>query len=396
MTNPLKATDHMILEFTGADIAGFLSYLSSVGIPLFDIEWKDTLSVCASVSSKYKKSILDHAEKRGVAVKIIKTQVSLRLVEKILRRPLLIIGIILVMLLSIYLPTRIFLVEINGNQTIPARYIAEAAETCGITFGANRSAIRSEIIKNKLLEELPQLQWAGINTYGCRAVISVTEKSVTQKDDGKFQVSSMIASNDGIIESVTVTKGNTLCSVGQAVKKGQVLISGYLDCGNKIQATKAEGEIFAHTSRSITILSPLNYKEKGSDVESKKKYSLILGKNRINLSKDSGISIATCDKMYKEYPLILPGGFVLPVALAVEQWNGYNKDEQDMLTNGSVIDLSSFAALYLQQQMISGRIVSKAENIQHTNDTVCLKGVYNCLEMIGRERTEEIIDGKDH
>ena len=39
----------------------------------------------------------------------------------------------------------------------------------------------------------------------------------------------VVAGKDGVITSVSAMEGNCLCAVGQAVKKGQVLISAYTD-----------------------------------------------------------------------------------------------------------------------------------------------------------------------
>ena len=45
--------------------------------------------------------------------------------------------------------------------------------------------IRSEKVKNSLLQRIPQLQWAGINTDGCVAVISVREKTAIKNSEFK-------------------------------------------------------------------------------------------------------------------------------------------------------------------------------------------------------------------
>ena len=75
-------------------------------------------------------------------------------------------------------------------------------------------------------------------------------------------------SRDGFIVSATVTRGNFLCRVGQSVKAGQVLISGYTDCGICIQATRAEGEIYAQTSRDFAAVTPLSGRFGGSRLPS--------------------------------------------------------------------------------------------------------------------------------
>lgn len=386
----------VLVELTGADIAKFLTKLNTYGIPVYEISGIDSLSVKAKIPMHNIRTIQKLAEKSGVIIKIYKYSNEIKTIIRILKRPVLIFSIMMVWIITLYLPTKILQIEVEGNQSISDRYILEAAQQCGIVFGANRSEVRSEVVKNRLLELLPQLQWAGVNTYGSRAVISVTEKTLPEKDNNNMRVSSMIACTDGVIESITTTRGNALCAAGQAVSKGQVLISGYLDCGNMIKATEAEGEIYARTKHHLTVLFPQDFTQKPPSDTEIKKYSIIFGKNRINLSKDSGISTDGCVKMYKEYLLTLPGGIVIPVSLAVECWKGYNKQDDSMPINVTSLDLADFGMDYLSQQMISGTIISREERVDQTDNGICLKGEYNCLEMIGRVRTEEIIDGKDH
>jgi sporulation protein YqfD len=150
-------------------------------------------------------------------------------------------------LLTIFLPTRVLFIHVEGNSTVEERRILEAAQECGIRFGASRRQVRSEKMKNRLLEKVPELKWAGVNTSGCTAVISVREQPVQEQRTGYTGISSIVAACDGRITSCTVTKGNGLCAPGQVVQKGQLLISGYLDCGICIRVTGAEGEIFAET-----------------------------------------------------------------------------------------------------------------------------------------------------
>ena len=49
------------------------------------------------------------------------------------------------------------------------------------------------------------------------------------------------------------------------------------------------------------------------------RYSLLIGKKRMNLSNYSGISYAGCDKIYEDYSIVLPGGYILPIAFCIEQ-----------------------------------------------------------------------------
>jgi sporulation protein YqfD len=303
--------------------------------------------------------------------------------KNLLRRPVLVIGLCLLAFLALYLPSRVLFIQVEGNNLIPAKLIMEQAQKYGVTFGANRREIRSEQVKNGLLGAIPQLQWVGVTTEGCVAKIHVRERSEPELSGQNFAVTSIVASRDGVIKSFTAHRGSALCKVGQAVTKGQVLISGYTDCGLSIRADQAEGEIMAQTNRQISAVTPDFQLTKGSIIRSEKKFSLIIGKNRINFYKDSGILDTTCVKMYSENYMTLPGSFYLPVILLTEEWIYYDLTESETVDAETV--LLDFADRYLASQMIAGQILHRSEAV----DGNVLEGEYACLEMIGQVRYEE-------
>ena len=122
-----------------------------------------------------------------------------------------------------------------------------------------------------------------------------------------------------------------------------------------------------------------------------KKYSVEIGKKRINFSKDSGISPTGCDKMYVQYYCVLPGGFQLPIAIAVEQWYCYKENPITAASEMSQVCSEEFAEAYLAEQMLSGKIIGKMEQAEIGDAVYTLTGRYVCLEIIGREQSEEII-----
>lgn len=386
------------IEIISADIPGTLAALNNMGVRLYDVCQVDALTVRITVHHNQYSIIQEVAVHRGTTLTVKKQKGFYWNLKKYSHRKLLIFGLLLVVAFACWMPSRVLFVEVEGNTSIPDKKILEQAELCGISFGSARRDVRSEKMKNELLAAIPELQWAGINTMGCTAVISVKERTQTETDGSQTGVSSIVAVRDGIVESCTSTKGNLLCKAGQAVKTGEVLISGYTDCGISIKATQAEGEVFAQTSHEISVIMPLNYEQKGDLVHTEKKYSLLIGKKRINFYKDSGISDAVCDKMYSEYYLTLPGGFQLPFAVGVLQLNTYDPTTTSVSADDAQAVAGDFAERYLLSQMISGRILSRLASARQQDELYVLRGHYICSEMIGRVQTEEILDnhGKDN
>lgn len=380
------------VQLTSADVSGLLSQISAKSIPLFRVESIDDLTVQGTIYRKDYKFLQELTEHRGDKLDIVKRQGLYWDGLDLRRRPLLIFGAAIILLLALYLPSRILFVEVEGNSAVSAKMILDAAEKCGISFGVSRREVRSEKIKNALLEQIPELQWVGVNTSGCVATISVTEKSVIQQpQEPRNGVSSIVAARDGVIWECTVISGNPLCQVGQAVKAGQILVSGYTDCGIMIKAARAEAEIYAQTLRDLDVVTPTNAVQRGKQSGRETRYSLLIGKKLINLLKDSGISDTTCVKMYEKHYLTLPGGFQLPIGIVRETRIYYDCQEAESTQADSYAWLQTAAENYLQSQMVAGRILSQDAAVLLGDGVGRLSGQYACLEMIGQVKNEEIL-----
>lgn len=375
------------VRLLSADLPGAMDAVNRAQIPIEEAIYLDELHLQFSVLRQDLPMVEKIAYKRGDRLEVLNHKGSYYRIRRLLKRPILTMGLLGIFLFSLWMPTRVFFVQVEGNDSIPTRKIIEVASSCGIGFGASRREVRSEKIKNALLAAMPDLQWAGVNTYGCRAVITVRERNQEAEKEEKPTVSSIVALRDALVREVTVLKGNALCKPGQVVKTGEVLVSGYTDCGICIQATEAQGEIFGETVRRLTAIFPTEYMQRTKILTSSKKYSLIIGKKRINFLKGSGISGTTCAKIYEENYLTLPGGFVLPIALCSEQWYDY---EVVTTTAGDIEQmLSDFAANYLPGQMLAGKITTENQLFFHDEAYSTLEGIYSCYEMIGITRPEE-------
>jgi len=352
----------------------------------------DDLTAHFTVSRRALKQIQNMAQRKGERVEVFSHIGMFWYLWRLRKRPVLYAGMTLLLMLALFLPTRVMFVEVEGNHRMPSRLIVEAAQDAGISFGASRRAVRSERIKNELLGALPQLQWAGVNTYGCRAVISVRERAPENQTADEYVLSNVVASCDGVITSVTVTGGSGVCVIGQAVQEGQLLISGYTDCGGVVTAGRAEGEIFAQTRHEITAVTPCEIKIRTHSDKIQTNYSLCIGKKRINFYKGSGISDGSCVKMIRQYHLTLPGNYTLPLVLVKEEQIDYQVVTNQIDTVASESRLSDFLESLIQNQGIALCVIDAQETFENKNGLIILKGVYNCTEMIGREQGVQIGD----
>ena len=381
--------DKVEVIVTSADVIAVLTMMDQNAINIQNVEFMDPLQIRFVLASRDLSVLKEIVRKRGETLKVVNQKGLAFLLKKLLYRPVFCVGIFMVLMLSCWLPTRILFVKVVGNETVSQRLILEQAQKFGIGFLSSRREVRSEKIKNALLAQVPQLEWAGITTYGCTAFITVQERKSESTQPCVPQISHIVSLSDAIIGEMTVEQGNALCKPGQAVKSGQILVSGYTDCGICIKATRAKAEIWGETIRNLTVVFPTEFAVRQENTSSVQKYSLILGKKRINFFKGSGISGTTCAKIYKEKYLTLPGGFVLPIAIARETVIACTSQVESLEFVNQA--LSEFAHHYVTDQMPSGSILSANEVFVTMNGCCRLDGFYRCYEMIGITRVEERI-----
>ena len=380
------------MELTSADKEASLREIGEAGIEILMVENRGELSVRFTAARTSLRQIQEMAHRKGERLIVLEHQGLFSPLWDLRCRPFLIIGLLLLLVLSFVVSGRILFVEVEGNENLPDSMILEAAQEAGVGFGASRRALRSEAVKNELLGTVPELQWAGVNTYGCRAVISVRERALAAQSPTPMMVSHIVASSDGVITSCTITRGSSLCGVGQAVQKGQLLISGYVDNGLSVTVTRAQGEIFAKTQHELSVVTPSNTLQRGTVTGRCLNFSLILGKKRINFMKGSGIYDGTCVKMYTEYCLTLPGGYRLPVMCVKETITEYDACSQTVDESEARRLLTAFPRAYLNRQLVAVSILEAWEDFSCEAGVYCLNGRYACTEMIGREQSEQIGD----
>ncbi len=382
-----------LVRVTCANREAALEMILRAGITVRDAADTDALTVEFRVTARKLKQLETLAGKKGWKLEILERTGLLKFLRLSLARPVLMFGLAAVFAASGYLPTRVLFVRVEGNSAVPTKLILEKAAECGIGFGASRQHVRSQKMKDALLDALPQLQWAGVTTAGCTATITVREHIEEPVPEQKT-VSSIVADRDGIITEITVTQGTARFAAGQAVKAGEVLISGYTDCGITIRAQQAKGEVYARTKRELEVVTLSKCGQERQNQPKQKKYALIIGKKRINFYKGSGISGGTCDKMYLEYYVTLPGGFPLPVCIVTETWWDGTIEEAETDPHAATELLHEFAHRYLTERMTAGTVTESQVDLAAGEGICTLTGNYACIEMIGRQRNEGNLIGK--
>ena len=368
------------LRLTSADCAGRLRELAKQ-VRLEDIRFVNDLTVEFTVCRR------DHVQVRdGDRLEVLETGGFPKFLETAGRWKSVAAAMVLLGALTVYLQGRVLFFRVEGNAEVPARLILERAGECGLGFGSVSREIRSEQVKNHLLWAIPELRWAGVNVSGCTAVITVAERDPGEKI-GEEVCGDIVAAVDAVVTEVFPAAGTLAVAPGQAVRAGDVLISGDTDLGLLIRRDRAEGEVYGLTRRDLEVVLPAETTLRRETGAVERKFSLLIGKKYVNFAKDSGILLGTCVKMRTVKYLTLPGGFRLPVALVTDTYR---------LCDPEPISREMDEALLLEAARRTAREVMTAGTILREETAVegdRLKAALECREMIGVFRPETKSEG---
>ena len=379
------------LRLTGADPERTLRRLMAQ-LRMENVQRTDPLTLEFTVFCGDMRLVEEAAKRCGDRLELLERRGFPQIVENWFRYPAVCLTVLSLLWASLWLPSRVLFFRVEGNSRIPERLILEAAARCGLYFGCDRGEVRSEQVKNRLLEALPELSWVGVNTSGTVATITVQERQHPPEEE-RLLPGNIIASTDGIITALTATAGTPVCRVGQGVRAGQTLISGYTDLGLCTHVEPAEGEVYALTEREVTSVLPRDTVIISGESRAVKKFSLLIGKKRINFYSDSGILHTGCGKMTQIRVLTLPGGWTLPVALIQETYWVLEPEPAERSPEEARNALEAAAREALGQQMIAGEIRSAGAAFAEENEIYRLTLRCRCHEMIGRRSSGIMTEG---
>ncbi len=307
----------------------------------------------------------------------------------------LIICAILLKLSTLY----IWEVEVTGNSHVSDAEIIEGLEKLGCSVGTYIPSVDFYGICHEYILENEAISWVSVNMVGTTAQVEVIErysKKPAEGEGGNGTPTNIIAARDGIIERVETYGGMTSCKAGEAVKKGQLLVSGVLDIGHedegKFILVRSRGSIYAETERTLEVSVPLNSTKKVySGRENVYKYIKFFGK-MIKVKENSSILEGNCDIIEKKRRIILFEGskFFDGVALPLTVINGYREiyaEKEITLTQDEALAAARLlmtelfvkelgdAEILQRRASENMRIGENGEELVLTWDIVCIENI---------------------
>ena len=371
------------LRLRGTERARLLERCRSEGLRLECLETEDELTLCLQIREEQLTRLRQIAEGLGFETELVSLRGGRAGLRRLRRRWALAAG--LGGMLALLLVSQLFVwqIRVQGCEGLSQGQILRALAACGVEPGTYAPGIQQELVRSRMLTELPELSWMTVNVSGSRATVLVRERREKPEIAGESP-REIRAARAGIIRSMTVLEGVALAQPGDAVLPGELLVSAVAESlSAPPRLLQARAEIRADTWRELVAVCPeemLQIQEKGA---AERHFSLLFGKKLQPLGKNWGKGLDECDKIVHEYTLGVEGLFSLPLSLRQTVL-------RQRLGDGGAAERSEEMKRALLQRLeteIDGEVLDTSFSVGYTEGLLVVTLQAHCCENIAKEIT---------
>ena len=303
----------------------------------------------------------------------------------------LLLGGILGALLVFFSSRVVWDVRISGNEAIPSGEIEALLEANGLFAGARLQDLHAGELENRVLLATDRIAWLSVNLSGTVAYVQVME-SVSPPAAERVSPANLVAARGGQIELLALYRGKSVVKIGQAVREGELLVSGLVDTqSGGFRYTRAAGEVLARTHREIRVEIPFVATEEKTLKEQLSEISLQFFHLRVKIYKRTGKEEGNCAIIEVRKGLDAAGLNDLPVFLTLSRV--CEREITEVVRTPSEALALAYAALDRELDRLSGDIelLGKEIKTEWGDESVALTCSLYCIENIAKQVEFEII-----
>lgn len=259
------------------------------------------------------------------------------------KRKILFISILVCMLLLFALSRFIWKININGNDSVTDDSMLQFLEEKNSSYGTHISDIDCTKLEEEIRSCFDSIIWTSVKREGTTLTVDVQENLVVASQPSGTQLPKefqkqeqkgydLLALHDGTIESIYVRKGTPMVQQGDAVKKGDVLVSGalpiYDDSGTltDYQYCTADADILLRTDYTYKDSFSARHMQRDYSGRKENRYGLGFGDSYFQLPwKKPGYKQYT--QMDTRMQLRLCDSFYLPIYFVRRTYEEYKETE---------------------------------------------------------------------
>lgn len=362
----------------------FLNRVNKKSINLWDLK-KCSGELYAKVLTAQCEALLADAKKENCEIKIIKKHGLPVFLVKYKGRLGAFFGIASFVLMIHVFSLFIWSINISGNKSISNEEVISAMKELGVSIGTKKSAVNSSVVKQLVMSKFTDISWISFNIKGSCLNVCIKEKIKSPEIIKEGGPCNLIADAEGQVERMEVYKGSACVSEGDAVIKGQILISGAtVNEAGGTEVSEADGKVFAKTKHKLIEKVKLRQLFSLDDGKPVKKYKLnIFGREfQINPWVKTDEEYRT-DSHLNEMNFF---GVKFPAAIITDVCYHQKCEEKFLNTEEAAEILRLKIDEKEKSELGEIKILSKnVNNYEEDNDYIC-EATYDCLENIAKKQ----------
>lgn len=378
---------YVIFTFTGGFSDKFINLCYEENINIKNIIYSDKALRARCSVNAYKK-LHRIALQSGGRLRIVKKRGLPFLLHPLKDRWGVFAGLLLFVFMTSFLGGYIWNITVIGNDTLQQAAIVDFLAQNGFKTGARWEQTDKENLEFAVMAEFDEVAWISINKLGCLAQVEIRETVKQPEVEDNTKITNVTAKKDGVIVSVTALGGWQAVKEGEAVTKGDLLISGVYEPKDEYQVLQknhyahAHGTVMAKTDTSISVNIPREQSIKTTTDEKEFKSFYFYGLEiplYINDKRENYQS------EYKKTYLIV-NDFRLPIGIFTEKRSYYSTQKETV----SDEELEKLATAQLEErkkeELENCEILGENIDTEITDSGITLSASYSLLEDIGEEK----------
>ncbi len=360
----------------------FINLCAFRRIDIWDVKWEGNALRGKIAASSFGK-LRYVARKTGVRVKIEEKSGLPFYIKAHNNRVGLIIGAVFFVAFCGLMNNFVWCISVDDSEKFSREQIMQAAEIAGLHYGIRVSAFDEEKAAREIYKAFNgELSYVKVNIKGSLAAIQFrdSKKKLTIEDKG--EPSNIVADFDGVIVSDEVYQGAKNISKGNAVRKGDVLISGVVEgIDSKPLFYEAKGRFTALRDSECQVT--VDTDEKVKKIENEKNfYSLIVFGLRLPLSFQ--MYSAENQREYTNIKHLVYDGYVLPFALEKKTLISFSDKTVTPDDANKIACMKYSESVYDKYK--NSNILSEDVKITSENSGTVITGEYRTIDFIGESK----------
>ncbi len=219
-------------EITGLNLTRLLNAYKRAGINLYDVKKYQNKRIRVSVKHCDRKKLFAISKEMCYNIRKVREKGRGYPLLYLWRNVGLVFGFIFFAVSAFVVSDYVFAVDYSGSGSVYKRQVGGYLSERGIGVYSRFSDIDLSSLGDEILSVSPNLSFAECRKQGNRLKIELV-LSKTPPKPLTGTATELTADADGVIEELKVYRGTAEVKVGDAVKKGQVLVGGYYTVGEE-------------------------------------------------------------------------------------------------------------------------------------------------------------------